>query len=134
MEKRTPEAVAYAKLLVEQGLDYTEAGRRIGVSRHTIREWVDPDYIEARRIYVNKQRRGKGYGGAQGKIDPESERKKPTLVHIPGVEIANSYRTAITRMKGRREVHGAILKPREMFASTRDARLVHLGRGKVMME
>lgn len=64
----------------------------------------------------------------------DTEIAMPTLAHIPGVEPSKRYCTAPARLERRASVHGSIKKPREMFASTRQARLVHLGKGRVMME
>ena len=147
MQKRTPEAAAYAKLLRDQGLTFVEIGRRLGASSTTIRVWLDPKYADRRREDVKRQRKGKNYHlqamtasakwsrHARAKQDPDSEIRLPTLVHIPGVEPSERYATAPSRLARRAAVHGAIRKPRETFVSQRyEARLVHLGHGKVMME
>lgn len=134
MMKRTPEAVAYAKLLREQGLCFAEIGRRLDVSGELIRAWLDPDYAEKRRAAVNKRRRGKG-AGVQGWVNPDGERKKPTLAHVPGIEGGERYCTLATRLKqpwGSRRPHAALKKPRTLFASP--PRLIHLGGGRVLFE
>ena len=147
MQKRTPEAVAYARLLKEQGLTFVEIGRRLDASHSTIRAWLDPKYADKRRADINKQRCGKNYHlqamtasakwsrHARAKQDPDSEIRLPTLVHVPGVEPSERYATAPSRLARRAAVHGALKKPRETFISQRhQARLVHLGNGRVMME
>jgi len=135
MQKMTPEAVAYARLLREQGLTFAETGSRLGVSKTTIRVWLDPEYAEKRRAAINKRRLGKG-AGVQGWVNPDGERKKPTLAHVPGIEAGKTYCTAQLRLRNRRSVltpHAALKKPRTLFAAP-GPRLVHLGGGRVMFE
>lgn len=86
---------------------------------------------ELSRIYLRSAMLHSAYN--RRAKDSESECVLPTLAHVPGVEIKGRYSTKVLRMRGRQAIeapHGALKKPRETFASPR---LVHLGRGKVMM-
>lgn len=61
----------------------------------------------------------------------ELAREVPTLAHVPGVEIRGRYSTIIFRMAQRERPHGALKRPRALFASPpRESHIIHLGGGK----
>lgn len=67
---------------------------------------------------------------------PESAITIPTLAHVPGVipDKHSRYRTKLIAMS-QSAPHAALKKPRVMFVSERErARLVHLGKGRVLFE
>ncbi|WP_119270875.1 hypothetical protein [Taklimakanibacter deserti] len=137
--KKTPEAVAYAKLLHKQGLCFKVVGERLGIAAKTARAWIDDEFGESvrqqNRAYNRKQRDHFVPKSALWSEPEVNDRARPTLVHIRGIEPSERYSTIETKLRNRRDrPHGAIKRPREMFVSNREARLVHLGRGKVMME
>ncbi len=62
----------------------------------------------------------------------EAAREIPTLAHVPGVEICGRYTTRIFRVAQRERLHGALKRPRSLYAMpARERHIIHLGGGRV---
>lgn len=58
--KKTAELIAQARVLRQAGYTWAALGRAMEVNHETVRGWIDPEFAQAKRDRINRNRSPKG--------------------------------------------------------------------------